>query len=253
MLILLSPAKTFNFDSIEDHYTGTTSVFQSDTKALIKVLQTLSEKDYQKLMKISPKLAALNKDRHLSFSISSKRKSMQAIFAFYGDVYTSLKVEDFTEKDLLFAQDNLRILSGLYGILRPFDLIKPHRLEMGTALKNTRGDNLYQWWGPKIADSLNKEIESHRSKIFINLASEEYYKSIKGQLLETVVTPIFQERKGSEFKVIGINAKRARGLMAKYIIKNKILKVDKLKHFSSAGYKFNEKLSSQNTLIFQRN
>ncbi|MEL0255327.1 MAG: peroxide stress protein YaaA, partial [Burkholderiaceae bacterium] len=177
---------------------------------------------------------------------------MQAIFAFYGDVYTSLRVEDLTEKDLRFAQDNLRILSGLYGILRPFDLIKPHRLEMGTALKNTRGDNLYQWWGSKIADSLNNEIESHGSKIFINLASEEYYKSIKGQLLETVVTPIFQERKGSEFKVIGINAKRARGLMARFIIKNKILKVDKLKHFSSAGYKFNEKLSSQNTLIFQK-
>ena len=158
MLILLSPAKTFNFDLIEDHNTGTTSIFQRDTKALINILQTLSEKDYQKLMKISPKLAALNKDRHLGFAKTSKKDSMQAIFAFYGDVYTSLKVEDLTEKDLLFAQDNLRILSGLYGILRPFDLIKPHRLEMGTALKNTRGDNLYQWWGPKIADSLNKKL-----------------------------------------------------------------------------------------------
>tara|TARA_B100000925_G_C21741597_1_gene359501 strand:- start:53 stop:589 length:537 start_codon:yes stop_codon:yes gene_type:complete len=178
---------------------------------------------------------------------------MKAIFAFYGDVYTSLKVEDLTEKDLVFAQDNLRILSGLYGILRPFDLIKPHRLEMGTSLKNTRGDDLYHWWGPKIANNLNKEIESHGSKIFINLASEEYYKSVKGQLLETVITPIFQERKGNEFKVIGINAKRARGLMARFIIKNKILKADKLKLFSSAGYKFNEKLSNRNTLIFQRN
>ena len=118
--------------------------------------------------------------------------------------------------------------------------------------KNTKGDNLYQWWGTKIADKLNEEIESHRSKIFINLASEEYYKSVKGQLLETVITPIFQERKGNEFKVIGINAKRARGLMTRFILKNKILKVDKLKLFSSAGYKFNEELSSQNTLIFQR-
>ena len=253
MLILLSPAKTFNFDLMKDHNTGTTPVFQRDTKALVSILQTLSEKDYQKLMKISPKLAALNKDRHLSFTNTNKKDSMQAIFAFYGDVYTSLKVEDLTEKDLLFAQDNLRILSGLYGILRPFDLIKPHRLEMGTALKNTRGDNLYQWWGPKIADTLNKEIGFRRSKIFINLASEEYYKSIKGQLSETVITPIFQEKKGNEFKVIGINAKRARGLMARYIIKNKILKVDQLKQFSSAGYKFYEKLSSQNTLIFQKN
>ena len=171
---------------MEDHNTGTTSVFQRDTKSLIDILQTLSVKDYQKLMKVSPKLASLNKDRHLNFTNTTKRNSMKAIFAFFGDVYTSLKVEDITEKDLLFAQENLRILSGLYGVLRPFDLIKPHRLEMGTALKNTRGDNLYQWWGPKIADSLNKEIESHRSKIFINLASEEYYKSIKGQLLETV-------------------------------------------------------------------
>ncbi|MDA9688929.1 peroxide stress protein YaaA [Betaproteobacteria bacterium] len=253
MLILLSPAKTFNFESIPNRSTGTTSIFQYDTKALINILQTLSEKDYQKLMKISPKLAALNRDRHLSFPNISKKGSMQAIFAFYGDVYTSLKVEDLTEKELDFAQDNLRILSGLYGILRPFDLIKPHRLEMGTALKNTRGDNLYHWWGPKIADSLNEEIESHRSKIFINLASEEYYKSIKGQLSKTVITPIFQERKGNEFKVIGISAKRARGLMARFIIKNKIFKVDKLKLFSSAGYKFNEKLSSQNTMIFQKN
>ena len=253
MLILLSPAKTFNFDLIEDRNTGTIPLFQSDTKALIHILNTLSEKDYQKLMKISPKLAALNKDRHLSFTNTNKKNAMRAIFAFYGDVYTSLNVKDLTEKDLLFAQDNLRILSGLYGILRPFDLIKPHRLEMGTTLKNTRGGNLYQWWGPKIADNLNKEIKSHRSKTFINLASEEYYKSIKGQLLETVITPIFQERKGDEFKVVGINAKRARGLMARFIIKNKILKVDKLKLFSSAGYKFNEKLSSQNTLIFQRN
>ena len=252
MLILLSPAKTFNFESIGDRSTGTTPVFQRDTKALITILQKLSENEYQKLMKISPKLAALNKDRHLSFANTSKKGSMQAIFAFYGDVYTSLKVENLTEKELRFAQDNLRILSGLYGILRPFDLIKPHRLEMGTALKNPRGDNLYQWWGPKIADSLNEEIESHRSKIFINLASEEYYKSIKGQLSETVITPIFQERKGNEFKVIGINAKRARGLMTRFILKNKILKVDKLKLFSSAGYKFNEELSSQNTLIFQR-
>ena len=141
MLILLSPAKTFNFDLIEDHNTGTLPIFQRDTKGLINILQTLSEKDYQKLMKISPKLAALNKDRHLGFAKTSKKDSMQAIFAFYGDVYTSLSVEDFTEKDLLFAQDNLRILSGLYGVLRPFDLIKPHRLEMGTALKNSRGEN----------------------------------------------------------------------------------------------------------------
>ena len=253
MLILLSPAKTFNFDLIEDHNTGTTSVFQRDTKALIRILQRLSGSDYQKLMKISPKLAALNKDRHLSFTNTSKINSMQAIFAFYGDVYTALKVEDLTKKDLLFAQDNLRILSGLYGILRPFDLIKPHRLEMGTALKNARGDNLYQWWGSKIADKLNKEIKSHRSKVYINLASEEYFKSIKGQLLERVITPVFQERKGNKFKVIGINAKRARGLMTRFIIKNRILEVDELKLFASVGYKFNEKISSQDTLIFQKN
>ena len=253
MLILLSPAKTFNFEAHDEYNIGTKCIFGRDTRALIDILQKLSEKEYQRLMNISPNLAALNKRRHLNFTESIKKDSMQAIFAFHGDVYTSMKVEDFTKKDLIFAKENLRILSGLYGILRPCDLIKPHRLEMGTTLKNTRGNNLYQWWGPKIADKLNDEIKSHKSKIFVNLASEEYFKSVKGRLSEKVVTPVFQDRKGDKFKVVGITAKRARGLMANFIIKNKISKVDKLKLFSSSGYVFNEELSNPNTLIFQRN
>lgn len=253
MIILISPAKTFNFNSKDIKVESTESIFMQESQKLVKNLQSLSSNDYQKLMGISENLARLNKDRHLSLSEENDSSSKEALFAFRGDVYVSMAPETFSKSDLTFCQNHLRILSGLYGVLRPFDLIKAHRLEMGTPLRNERGKNLYEWWGNKIAGLLNEDICHHKNKFYVNLASEEYFRSVKGLLTEKVITPIFQERKGDNFKVVGIQAKKARGLMTAYIIKNQIQNVKELESFSCSGYKFNGKLSNNLKLVFQRN
>lgn len=253
MIILISPAKTFNFNSKDIKVESTESIFMQESQKLVKNLQSLSSNDYQKLMGISANLARLNKDRHLSLSEENDSSSKEALFAFRGDVYVSMAPETFSKSDLTFCQNHLRILSGLYGVLRPFDLIKAHRLEMGTPLPNERGKNLYEWWGNKIAGLLNKDICQHKNKFYVNLASDEYFRSVKGLLTEKVITPIFQERKGDNFKVVGIQAKKARGLMTSYIIKNKIQNVKELESFSCSGYKFNGQLSNHLKLVFQRN
>ena len=252
MIILISPAKTFNFNSKDIKVESTESIFMQETQKLVENLQSLSSNDYQKLMGISANLAKLNKDRHVSLGEDNKSTSKEALFAFRGDVYLSMAPETFSKRDLTFCQNHLRILSGLYGVLRPFDLIKAHRLEMGTSLRNERGKNLYEWWGNKIAKSLNEDVCQHKNKFYINLASEEYFRSVKGLLTEKVITPIFQERKGDDFKVVGIYAKKARGLMTAYIIKNQIQDIKELESFNCNGYKFNGKLSNNFKLVFQR-
>ena len=252
MIILISPAKTFNFNSKDIKVESTESMFMQESQKLVKNLQSLSSNDYQKLMGISANLAKLNKDRHFSLGEDNKSSSKEALFAFRGDVYLSMAPETFSKSDLTFCQNHLRILSGLYGVLRPFDLIKAHRLEMGTPLKNERGKNLYEWWGNKIAGLLNEDICQHKNKFYVNLASDEYFRSVKGLLAEKVITPIFQERKGDDFKVVGIYAKKARGLMTSYIIKNQIQNVNELASFSCNGYKYNGELSNNLKLVFQR-
>jgi len=177
----------------------------------------------------------------------------QALFAFRGDVYTGLDADSFGAGDVTFAQKHLRILSGLYGVLKPLDLMQPYRLEMGTALPNRQGKNLYEFWDARITGALNSEIESSRAPALINLASGEYFKAVHPKALAApVITPIFKERKGDDYKIVSFFAKKARGLMAAYIIKNRLRKTVAIKDFAEEGYRYNPRLSSGNDWVFTR-
>ncbi|MCL4146869.1 UNVERIFIED_CONTAM: hypothetical protein GTU68_002503 [Idotea baltica] len=225
-----------------------------DSKLLIKELRKYSEGEISELMSISPKLAALNVERYASFKTPFTTKNAKpCLTAFKGDVYTDIEVEDYSKAEFNFAQKRLRILSGLYGVLRPLDLIQAYRLEMKTKLGSTRGDSLYEFWGNRISQQLNEALSETKSKTVVNLASNEYFKAVKANALDgEVFTPIFKEQKAAQLKVIAIYAKRARGMMANYIIRNKIKKVDELKKFSAAGYRFNASESSENDFVFSR-
>lgn len=254
MLILLSPSKSLNLETKIISKTHSIPAFLKDSQILINELKKFSAQDLAKLMKISDKLAELNFERYVNFKTPfTIQNSKPAIFTFDGDVYEGIDAENYSEKNLTFAQNHLRILSCLYGILKPLDLIQPYRLEMGTNLKNPKGKNLYQFWQEKITDFLNKELENFSEKIILNLASEEYFSAvddskIKGQIINI----IFKEKKGNDYKVIGIFAKKARGLMADHIIKNKIQKAEEIKKFNHSGYKFNPGFSDKNNWWFCR-
>ncbi len=254
MIFLLSPAKSLNFDIDASAAKPTMPSFLSDTQNLISILKKFSATDLAQLMKISEKLASLNHQRFQGFVTPfTPKNSKPAIFVFDGDVYDGIDVENYSQQDLDFAQRHLRILSGLYGALRPLDLMQPYRLEMGTALKNARGKNLYQFWQEKITNYLNEELAKDEEKILLNLASEEYFgavdtKKIKGKIINIV----FKEKKGDNYKIVGIFAKKARGLMANFIIKNKIEKAEMLKKFAINGYKFHPKFSDENNWCFCR-
>ena len=254
MLFLLSPAKSLNFDIDTSAGKSTIPSFLSDTENLISILKKISAQDLSQLMKISDKLASLNYQRFQDFTTPfTAKNSKPAIFVFDGDVYDGIDVENYSKEDLDFAQCHLRILSGFYGALRPLDLIQPYRLEMGIALKNARGKNLYQFWQEKITNYLNAELSKSPENTLLNLASEEYFsvvdtKKIKGRIINI----IFKEKKGSDYKIVGIFAKKARGLMADFIIKNKITKAEMLKKFTINGYKFHPKFSDKNNWCFCR-
>ena len=253
MKTLISPSKTLNFDDYNTPGFNTDCRLLDDTTELHKILTSYSINGIKDLMSVSDKIAELNYNRFKSWenpSLSSKSK--QAVYAFKGDVYSGLNAETITKDKFDFMQNNLRILSGFYGLLRPFDKILPYRLEMGTKLQNSRGKNLYEFWGNKITDLLNKDLESEKD-IVINLASEEYYKSINNKNLNNkVITPVFKEYKNGSYKTIAIYAKKARGLMSRYIIDNEIDNSDGLKTFTNEGYSYDESLSDNLNYVFTR-
>jgi len=254
MIILLSPAKTLDFESPSCYKTCTEPEFLSFSKDLISGLCKISTTELSKLMGISPKLSELNKKRYQDWKIEhSTDNSKQAILAFKGDVYEGMKAWDYTKDDFTFAQKNLRLLSGLYGLLRPLDLIQPHRLEMGTVYANPAGKNLYAFWGDRLCKTLNRELNASGSKLLINLASQEYFKSTQPKNLEgKIVSPIFKDEKNGKFKIISFYAKKARGMMASHLIKNRIDSIDGLQKFNDSGYQFEPSESTDLQPVFLR-
>lgn len=254
MLVVISPAKTLDFATPASIDTCTQPQFLDDSAMLIERLRELDPIQIGKLMAISDELAQLNHRRNMNWSRPfSRDNAKQALLAFRGDVYVGLDADSFTLLDFEFAQQHLRILSGLYGLLRPLDLIQPYRLEMGTALVNARGKNLYAFWGDTITVALNAELKDEQEPVIVNLASEEYFKAVHPKALAArVITPIFKERKGSAYKVVSFYAKKARGMMSRYIIRNRLSDVDALKNFADDGYCFNAPLSSIDEWVFTR-
>jgi len=254
MLITLSPSKGQDFEEpgLSKKYSKPADL--KDSELLIKELRKFNSKNIQEMMAVSENIAKLNVDRYKTFNTPfTKKNAKQAIFAFKGDVYGGLDLATFNEDDYQYAQDHLRILSGLYGCLRPMDLIQPYRLEMKTRLKNERGDNLYQFWGDRITKSLNKELKKQQEPVLVNLASNEYFKSVKPKLLDGRLLNInFKETKNGKTRVVAIFAKRARGMMADYIIRNRIERAEDLKKFKLDGYKFNRVLSDDKQWTFER-
>ena len=252
MLTVISPAKTLDFETSPTTSKNSTPLFATRTSALVQVMRKKSPKDLSKLMSISPKLAALNVERFQSFSPNSKT-GKQAILAFKGDVYLGLEAESYGERDFNFAQKSLRILSGLYGILRPLDMIQPYRLEMGVRLNANNCKTLYEFWGDEIGETLATELSKHRNKTLVNLASVEYFKSVAtGKLSGKVVTPVFKDYSKGTYKVLGFFAKKARGSMASFIVRNRISKPEDIKAFAEDGYQYNETYSTDDNWVFTR-
>ncbi len=254
MIIVISPAKTLDFETPPITREHTQPGFLDDSAALIETLRKLEPDQIGALMSISPKLAVLNSNRYFSwrrpFTLDNAK---QAIFAFKGDVYTGLDAETMTETELAFAQRHLRMLSGLYGVLRPLDLMQPYRLEMGTQLQNPRGNNLYEFWGDKITLALNQDLADQHDTTLINLASNEYFQSVHpGKLNARIITPVFKDQKNGVYKIISFFAKKARGMMSRYIIRNKLTAPDAIKNFDVAGYRFSKADSTQDEWIFTR-
>jgi len=254
MLITLSPSKGQDFEApgLSKKYSKPADL--KDSELLIKELRKIKSKELQEMMAVSENIAKLNVERYKTFQTPfTTKNAKQAIFAFKGDVYGGLDLASFDEDDFSYAQDHLRILSGLYGCLRPLDLIQPYRLEMKTKLKNARGDNLYQFWDDRITKSINKELKKQQEPVLVNLASNEYFKSVKPRLLEGRLLNIsFKETKDGKTRVVAIFAKRARGMMADYIIRNRIEDPEDLKKFKLGGYRYNKSLSDDRQWTFER-
>ena len=254
MITLLSPSKKLNLDSqdIIDHYTQCEFIKSAET--LANEAKNLTENDLKDLMDISDKLAKLNRERFDRWALPfNQENAKQAVLAFDGGVYSGLKADTFSDKDFTFSQDHLRILSGLYGILKPLDLIQPYRLEMGVGFQNPKGKDLYAFWKESITKSLNKTLKKHSSPVIINCASIEYFSAIDlSKLNGDILSIVFKEYRDGELKFISFNAKKARGLMTQYIMKNKIDKLNDIKDFNYEDYKFDSKLSEDNTFVFTR-
>ena len=254
MIILMNSSKTLNFERPAPISKHTIPEFLDDGQLLVARLQKLSVSGFSRLMGVSEKLAVLNFKRYqnwLTSPVGSDAK--QALLAFKGDIYAAMDADRYKIKDFDFAQKHLRILSGLYGILRPLDLIQPYRLEMAAKLKTDRGQDLYRFWGTRITASLNEMLKREKSGVLINLASAEYFKAANPKLLRAdVITPVFKEYKDPSYRVVAIYAKKARGLMSDYIIQNRITRVEDLHAFDSDGYRFAPRLSSQSDWVFTR-
>ena len=250
MLLVISPAKTLDYSSPQAT-SFTLPDFPTEIKDLVGVLKKKSAPQLAELMHLSVPLAQLNEERYQSFTDTfTQENAKQALMAFKGDVYTMMDVAEYSEADLAFAQQHLRILSGLYGLLKPLDLIQPYRLEMGTRLKTKKGDTLYAYWGSKISMALN---EVGKGKTLVNLASQEYFKAVDQKILSLPVVNIhFKEFKDGKYQVLGLFAKQARGRMSNFVIKNRLTDPEQLKTFQEAGYEFAERLSSATDWVFVR-
>ena len=252
-MIVISPAKKMNCKSSEQYFTEYTEpLFFKKTIRLIESLRSLKKKEIQTLMKISEKLSFLNFDRYKTFSCNQNfENSKQSIFAFQGDTYKGLKVSEFSKEDLKYSQKKLRILSGLYGLLRPLDLIQEHRLEMGTSNFSNLDQNLYSFWSETLTNQINKEILLNKSAFLINLASNEYFKVINSNQINCrILTPMFFSKKEGKISNIGILSKKARGMMASYLLKNKYDSIEQIKKFSDDGYKYDSIDSEKNYINF---
>lgn len=254
MLAIISPAKTLDLESAVPNFTFTQPHLTEHSEQLIEICRQLAPAQIASLMSISDKLAGLNAARFADWQKEhNEQNSRAAIYTFKGDVYTGLEVETLNQDDIQFAQQHLRMLSGLYGLLRPLDLMQAYRLEMGTKLTNPKGKDLYAFWGTVITEALQQAIDQQGDNILINLASDEYYKSVKEtQLNAQIIKPIFLDNKGGKYKVISFYAKKARGLMCRYIIQNRLTEVEQLKDFDLGGYWFDPTSSTKTEFVFKR-
>ena len=255
MISLIAPAKTLDYESNLGTDIFSVSTHLNDSKILMKELQSKSPDDLSTLMGLSEKLSLLNFERNMNWESPTKPSSVsrQAIYAFKGDVYMGLEAGSLNKKEIKYAQKHLAILSGLYGLLKPLDLIYPYRLEMGTKIQTSKGKNLYEFWGSKITDHLNTLLADHKKKGVINLASVEYFSSVNpDELSGPCISPVFKDFKNGQFKIISFFAKKARGMMARYIIQNKVDSLEELKQFDNAGYKYSKKESTEFSPVFLR-
>lgn len=256
MLFLLSPAKSLDYDTPAGDLPHTRPAFVSQSAELIELLKPQSPQQIAQLMDLSDPLAALNVARYQAWSTRfTAKNAKQAVLAFNGDVYEGLDAKTLAADDLAWAQDHLAILSGLYGVLRPLDWMQPYRLEMGTALANPRGANLYKFWGPQLAEHLNQRLRADRTPVVVNLASQEYAKAVDRKALKArVIDCVFEEWRpdARQYKVISFMAKRARGLMARHAITQRLTLPQQLEGFNAEGYAFDASVSAPNKLVFRR-
>ena len=253
LVTIISPAKKLDYSPIEKNLDSTVPGLLEHSNELIKYLKSLNPQEVSSLMGLSDKLGALNYERFQEWETPfTKSNSKQAILAFKGDVYQGLDAESLSETELIWAQKHLRILSGLYGVLKPLDLMQAYRLEMGTKFPTNRGKNLYEFWNSIITDELNRTFSSKEATL-LNLASNEYFKSINSsELKANVITPIFMDRKNGKYKIISFFAKKARGMMTRYVIKNQIEDIADIQNFEEGGYSFNKEMSEDNKPVFCR-
>jgi len=254
MLLIISPAKKLDFEKPSPYSEHSQPAMLEEAAGLIEILRDKDSFQIADLMKLSMNLADLNVARYQQWHIPfTPDNAKQAIFAFRGDVYQGMDADSFSCDDIDFAQKHLRILSGLFGLLRPLDLMQPYRLEMGTRLHNPRGRDLYAFWGDRITDALKEAVNQQGDDILINLASNEYFKSVNIKKINAnIITPQFKERRGDSYKVISFNAKKARGQMARYIIEHQLSDPESLKGFNTDGYVFNDAISEGSTWVFSR-
>jgi cytoplasmic iron level regulating protein YaaA (DUF328/UPF0246 family) len=254
MLMLLSPAKTLDYESAAPAVKSSRPRWMAESTKLVDQLRSMQPQALSKLMDISESLALLNHERYKSWTEKPSAKQVRAaMFAFDGDVYDGLRAREFDQEQIAWANKHLRILSGLYGVLRPLDQLQPYRLEMGTRLSNERGKDLYAFWGASIAASLDQDLKGHSNKILVNLASEEYFSAVReNQLKAKVLHIVFQESKGDAFKVVSFSAKRARGTMCRWAIEHRLETIEPLKSFDRDGYQYCPEASEPMRWVFRR-
>ncbi|MCF6319511.1 MAG: peroxide stress protein YaaA [Proteobacteria bacterium] len=254
MIFTLSPSKGQDFESAAPTKTHTIPSQLSESEVLVQQLKELSKADIAELMSISENLSELNYQRYKDFKTPFNRQNAkQALFAFKGDVYSGINTASMNQNDYEYAQQHLMILSGLYGCLKPLDLIQPYRLEMKTKLKSNKADNLYQFWGDSITDELNAALQSQKEKVIVNLASNEYWKSVKSKNLDgKIINVAFKENKDGKIRIIAIFAKKARGMMADFLIRNRVETIEGIKGFDYADYKYDESVSKDDLFVFSR-
>lgn len=254
MLMILSPAKSLNMSAADTTHLQTQPEFMAQANELVELLRQFSPAEIASLMHVSDKLAVLNAERFASWvSESPIENAKQAVLAFTGDVYQGVGASTLNDNQLVYMQKHVRILSGLYGVLRPLDLMQPYRLEMSTKLANARGRDLYAFWNSTISEAIEADLKQQAQPVLVNLASEEYFKALKPVMpYAPIITPVFQDWSSGKYKVVSFRAKKARGLMVRYAAVNQIQDVVALKHFDSDGYAFDAAASGERTWVFRR-